>query len=266
MIQKDLKQIRLRTKEIFSIVHFGLIGKSLSHSFSKPYLEEKFIKEDKSGFQYSNFDLQNLDNFPELIVKHHLSGLNVTKPYKELIIPYLDELDDVAKAIGAVNCIKITWQNDKPYLKGYNTDYYGFAQSIKPFLEPIHQKALILGTGGASKAIAYALKNVGVDFYYVTSGEKKGANYFHYAELNEHILNAFKLIVNCTPLGMYPKTEVYPDIPFQYITNDHLLYDLIYNPEQTLFLQKGKAHNAITVNGLNMLKLQADKAWEIWHS
>lgn len=247
-------------------MHFGLIGKSLSHSFSKSYLEEKFIKEDKEGFQYSNFDLESLDNLLQIITDNHLSGLNVTKPYKESIIPFLNELDVTAKEIGAVNCIKITWNNNTPYLIGYNTDYYGFAQSIKPFLEPIHQRALILGTGGASKAIAYALKNVGVDFYYVTTGEKKSANYFHYAELNEYVLNAFKLIVNCTPLGMYPKTDACPEIPFQFITTEHLLYDLIYNPEETLFLQKGKAQNAVTMNGLNMLKLQADKAWEIWHS
>lgn len=247
-------------------MYFGLIGKSLSHSFSKSYLEEKFIKEGKEGFQYSNFDLENLDNFIQIITENHLSGLNVTKPYKEAVIPFLNELDVTAKEIGAVNCIKISWNNDIPYLIGYNTDYYGFAQSIKPFLEPIHQRALILGTGGASKAIAFALKNVGVDFYYVTSGEKKAANYFHYSELNEYVLNAFKLIVNCTPLGMYPKVEACPEIPFEFITSEHLLYDLIYNPEETLFLQKGKSQNAVTMNGLNMLKLQADKAWEIWHS
>lgn len=247
-------------------MHFGLIGKSLSHSFSKSYLESKFIKEDKEGFQYSNFDLENLDNLLQIIIDNKLSGLNVTKPYKESVIPFLNELDVTAKEIGAVNCIKITWKNNTPYLVGYNTDYYGFAQSIKPFLEPIHQRALILGTGGASKAIAYALKNVDVDFYYVTSGEKKSANYFHYSELNEYVLNAFKLIINCTPLGMYPTIDACPDIPFEFITSEHLLYDLIYNPEETLFLQKGKANGAVTINGLNMLILQADKAWEIWHS
>lgn len=246
-------------------MHFGLIGKSLSHSFSKSYLEKKFIKEDKAGFQYSNFDLENLDSLMEIISSNRLSGLNVTKPYKETILPYLDELDVTAKEIGAVNCVKIEWNNDRPFLTGYNTDYYGFAQSIKPFLEPIHQKALILGTGGASKAVAYALKKIGVDFYFVTSGEKIQANYFHYPDLNEHVLNAFKLIVNCTPLGMYPKAEACPPIPFQFITEEHLLYDLIYNPEETLFLQKGKEKGAVTINGLNMLKLQADKAWEIWH-
>lgn len=247
-------------------MHFGLIGKSLSHSFSKPYLEEKFIKENKLDFKYSNFDLENLDSLSDIILTHHLSGLNITKPYKEAIIPYLNELDATAKEIGAVNCVKITWKNNIPFLVGYNTDYYGFAQSIKPFLEPIHQKALILGTGGASKAVNYALKNIGVDVYFVTTGNKKSTNYFQYSDLNEYVLNAFKLIVNCTPLGMYPKIDACPDIPFQFITSEHLLYDVIYNPEETLFLQKGKQQGAVTINGLNMLKLQADKAWEIWHS
>lgn len=246
-------------------MNFGLIGKSLSHSFSKSYIEEKLIKGDKENYKYYNFDLENLDNILELIIGQHLSGLNITKPYKESIIPFLNAIDITAKEIGAVNCIKISWENDIPFLVGYNTDYYGFSQSIKPFLEPMHQRALILGTGGASKAIAYALKNVGVDFYFVTTGKKKAVNYFHYRELNEHVLNAFKLIVNCTPLGMYPNINTCPEIPFQYITKEHLLYDLIYNPEETLFLQKGKTQNAITINGLNMLKLQADKAWEIWH-
>lgn len=165
-----------------------------------------------------------------------------------------------------MNCIKISSENNNLFLKGYNTDHYGFGQSIKPFLEPIHQRALILGTGGASKAIYYALKKIGVEVYFVTTGEKKAANYFSYSELNEHVLNAFKLIVNCTPLGMHPHNEAFPDIPYQYLSSEHLLYDLIYNPEITRFLQKGKEKGAVTINGLNMLKLQADKAWEIWQS
>ncbi len=247
-------------------MHFGLIGKSLSHSFSKPYLEEKFIKENKLDSIYSNFDLENLGTLSDIILTHHLSGLNVTKPFKESIIPFLNELDVTAREIGAVNCVKITWEDNIPFLIGYNTDYYGFAQSIKPFLEPSHQKALILGTGGASKAVNYALKKIGVDVYFVSTGDKKNTNYFKYSELNEYVLNAFKLIVNCTPLGMYPKIDACPDIPFQFITNEHLLYDVIYNPQETLYLQKGKLQGAVTINGLNMLKLQADKAWEIWHS
>lgn len=246
-------------------MNLGLLGKSLSHSFSKGYFEKKFIEESKSNYNYANYDLENLDNLIQIITDNRLSGLNVTKPYKESVIPFLNEMDGVAKEIKAVNCIKVSWQNDIPHLIGYNTDYYGFGQSIKPFLEPSHQKALILGTGGASKAVYYALKNIGVDVYFVTSSEKKTPNSFLYSELNEHVLNAFKLIVNCTPLGMYPKTEVFPDIPYEFLTPQHLIYDLIYNPEQTLFLQKGKEKGAVIINGLNMLKLQADKAWEIWH-
>jgi shikimate dehydrogenase len=247
-------------------MHFGLIGKSLSHSFSKSYLEAKFIKEGNPDFLYTNFDLDNLDNLLEIISSHRLSGLNVTKPYKETIIPLLNEVDSTAKEIGAVNCVKIKYIGNKPHLMGYNTDYYGFAQSIKPFLEPLHQKALILGTGGASKAVAYALKNVGVDYFYVTSGLKKASNYFQYQDLNEYVLKAFKLIVNCTPLGMFPLVESCPEIPYHLLTHEHLLYDLIYNPEETKFLSRGKEHGAVTINGLNMLKLQADKAWEIWNS
>ncbi len=246
-------------------MNLGLLGKSLSHSFSKGYFEKKFTEESRSNYNYANYDLDNLDNLIQIITEHRLSGLNVTKPYKESVIPFLNDMDSVAKDIKAVNCIKISWQNNVPHLTGYNTDYYGFGQSIKPFLEPSHQKALILGTGGASKAVYYALKNIGVDVYFVTTGEKKTTNSFFYSELNEHVLNAFKLIVNCTPLGMYPKTEAFPDIPYEYLTPQHLMYDLIYNPEQTLFLQKGKEKGAVIMNGLNMLKLQADKAWEIWH-
>lgn len=247
-------------------MNFGLIGKSLSHSFSKPYLEEKFILENKTDFKYFNFDIDNLDSLLEIIIKHHLCGLNITKPYKELIIPYLNEIDNTAKVIGAVNCVKIIWKENTPYLIGYNTDYYGFAQSIKPFLEPIHERALILGTGGASKAVYYALKNIGIDVYFVTSGAAKAQNSFYYNELNEHIINAFKLIVNTTPLGMFPNNQNFPDIPYQYIGSNHLLYDLIYNPEETFFLKKGLSNDAKIINGLNMLKLQADKAWEIWHN
>ena len=244
---------------------FGLVGKSISHSFSKVYFEEKFLKEQKD-FSYQNFDLENLNDIREVIKRNHLSGLNITKPYKRDIIPFLDELDITAKAIDAVNCIKVIWKNNEPYLMGYNTDHYGFAQSIKPFLEPMHQKALVLGTGGASKAVNYALKKIGVDVHYVTRGEKHAENLFNYNELNEYVLNAFKLIVNCTPTGLYPNVNECPDIPYRFITKDHLLYDLIYNPAETLFLEKGKLQGATIINGLNMLKLQAEKGWEIWHS
>lgn len=244
----------------------ALLGKSLSHSFSKSYFETKFQNQQLQNYSYQNLDLANLDGLLELIKSKNLDGLNVTKPYKESVIPLLNHLDETAKAIGAVNCIKVNKKNGEFNLIGYNTDYYGFGQSIKPFLEPIHQKALILGTGGASKAVAYALKNIGVDVFFVTSTEKKTSNSFTYNELNEHIFKAFKLVVNCTPLGMFPNVSECPDIPYEFLTGEHLLYDLIYNPEETLFLQKGKAQGAVTINGLNMLKLQAEKAWEIWHS
>ena len=246
-------------------MNFGLIGKSISHSFSKSYFEAKFLADKNLEDTYTNFDLQDLSSLLMIISEKNISGLNVTKPYKELVIPYLNEIDSIAKNIGAINCIKVLRRNNSPYLVGYNTDYYGFAQSIKPFIEPIHQRALVLGTGGASKAIYYALKNIGIDVYFVTSSDKKSSNYFKYDELNEYVLSTFKLIINCTPIGMYPEINKYPLIPYQYITTEHLLYDLIYNPEETLFLQKGKEKGAITINGLNMLKLQADKALEIWN-
>ena len=247
-------------------MNFGLIGKSVSHSFSKTYFQNKFLELNLKEYTYQNFDMLNLDNLKSIINENNIVGLNVTKPFKETIIPLLDEIDETAKIISAVNCIKIIEKNNTKYLIGFNTDYYGFAQSIKPFLEPMHQKALILGTGGASKAIAYALKNIGVDYYFVTSGAKKTENCFHYNELNTHVLNAFKLIVNCTPVGMFPNSEECVSIPFEFLTNEHLLFDLIYNPEETLFLKKGKEKGAITINGLNMLKLQADKAWQIWNT
>lgn len=245
--------------------NFGLIGKSVSHSFSKEYFQNKFVELNLNEFSYQNFDLPNLDSLKLIIKENKLDGLNITKPFKEQVISLLDKLDDTAKDIGAVNCVKVNWKNNDPILVGYNTDYYGFAQSIKPFLEPIHQQALILGTGGSSKAIAFALKNIGIDFYFVTSQEKKGTNYFRYDELNNHVLNSFKLIVNCTPVGMFPKVDNCVDIPYEFLSSDHLLFDLIYNPDETLFLKKGREHGAVTINGLSMLKLQADKAWKIWN-
>jgi shikimate dehydrogenase len=179
----------------------------------------------------------------------------------------LDAVETEAAAIGAVNCVKVDWKGDDHFtLTGYNTDHYGFAQSIKPFLEPVHNKALVLGTGGSSKAVAYALDRIGVDVYFVTRNEKKDDDYFLYEELNAYVLDACKLIVNTTPLGMFPDTGQSPAIPYQYLTPQYLLYDLIYNPEETLFLKEGKHKGAATINGLNMLRLQADKSWEIWQA
>jgi shikimate dehydrogenase len=243
-------------------MHLGLIGKSLSHSFSKPYFEEKFLQLNLTQCAYSNFELENISDFTKLLTENSLlNGLNITNPYKEAVIPFLNDLSDEAKEIQAVNCIKI----NAGKLVGYNTDYYGFSQSIKPFLEPKHNKALILGTGGASKAVAYALKKIGVEVYFVTSSQiKKSINTFFYTELNNHIFNAFGLIVNTTPLGLYPNINEAPNIPYELITPNHLCYDLIYNPTETLFLKQAKQQGALIVNGLSMLKLQAEKAWEIW--
>ncbi len=247
------------------MTEFGLIGKTLSHSFSKPYFEKKFKDLGLPDHCYLNFELTSIEELQNVLNDHPLlRGFNVTIPYKEQIIPFLDELGEEAKAIGAVNCVKIQDQsNGKRELIGYNTDVYGFASSIKPFLEPQHSRALILGTGGSSKAVAFALKRIGVEVFFA-SRNAKGENVFSYRQLNEHMLNSFKLIVNTTPLGMFPNMNEAPEIPYEYIGSSHLCYDLIYNPEETLFLKKCKAQGASTMNGYNMLKLQAEKSWEIW--
>ena len=244
------------------MTNFGLIGKSLSHSFSKTYFEKKFNDLNLINHTYQNFELNTIFEIENVLKTPNLKGLNVTNPYKEVIIPFLDELTADAKQIGAVNCIKIS--NEKTI--GYNTDFYGFAQSIKPFLEPQHNKALILGTGGAAKAVEYALKNIGVEVYFVTSSAvKKNNTTFFYNELNNHIFNAFKLIVNTTPVGLFPNINDAPKIPYNLITANHLCYDLIYNPSETLFLKKAKEQGALIVNGYSMLQLQAEKSWEIWN-
>jgi shikimate dehydrogenase len=240
---------------------FGLLGKKLSHSFSKTYFEEKFITENLRDYSYTNFEIENISEFRSLLANHpDLTGLNVTVPFKEEIIPFLDSLDEVSSEVGAVNCVKVV--NGKT--RGFNTDVYGFRQSIKPFLEPKHDRALIFGTGGSSKAVAFALKQAGIDHYFVTSTAKKTNSTFFYKELNSVIFSQFHLLINCTPLGMYPEVSECPDIPYEFVTEDHLAYDLIYNPEQTLFLKKCSEKGAIIVNGLSMLHLQAEKSWEIW--
>lgn len=243
-------------------MNFGLIGKSLSHSFSKTYFEKKFKDLGLKSFTYKNFELLDIKQIQSVFISEQLKGLNITNPYKEEIIPFLDELSSEAKEIGAVNCVKIS--DEKKV--GYNTDTYGFSQSIKPFLEPQHNRALILGTGGASKAVAHALKRVGVEVFFVTSSStKKTANTFFYSELNNYIIDAFKLIVNTTPLGLFPNINERPTIPYEYITANHLCYDLIYNPKETLFLNQAKQQGALIINGYSMLQLQAEKSWEIWN-
>ncbi len=243
------------------MINFGLIGKSLSHSFSRSYFEKKFIENELNDHFYKNFELETIEQFSNVLKTQNLKGLNVTNPYKESIIPFLDELSIEAKEIGAVNCINIV--NGKTI--GYNTDAYGFGQSIKPFLDTTHGRALILGTGGASKAVAYALKKIGVEVFFATSSNKKNTNTFFYDEINEGMMRAFKLIINTTPLGLYPNINEAPALPYHLFTDKHLAYDLIYNPEQTLFLKQAKEKGAVTINGLSMLHLQAQKSWEIWN-
>jgi len=240
---------------------FGLIGKDIEFSFSKAYFTNKFESEELPH-TYQNFDIESIDNFIDIIkdVKD-LKGLNVTIPYKETIIPFLDKIDKKAKEISAVNTIKITKNGT---LIGYNTDYYGFKKSIEPYLKKNHKKALILGTGGASKAIAYTFKRLGIEYNYVSRTASNTATYT-YETLSKEIIESHNIIVNCTPLGTYPETNVCTPIPYDAITKSHLLFDLIYNPEETKFLTIGKLKGATICNGLEMLKLQADKAWEIWN-
>ena len=240
---------------------YGLIGKTLSHSFSKKYFEEKFKRENINAV-YENFELNDISQVEGLFSIHsNLCGLNVTIPYKEQIIPYLDEVDEQAQKIGAVNTIYIDKETGK--MKGYNTDVYGFKQSLKPFLENQHQRALILGTGGASKAVAYVLNELGITTAFV-SRTPQLENQLSYDELNENILASFLLIVNTTPLGTFPNVDEKPTINYDAITPNHLLYDLVYNPVETAFLKEGKKRGALTINGEQMLQLQAEKAWEIW--
>lgn len=240
---------------------FGLIGKGIEYSFSRAYFKKKFEAE-ALPHSYVNFDLKNIDEFLSIINKtEHLKGLNVTIPYKEAVIPYLDKLSRKAKKIGAVNTIKIT---NKGNLIGYNTDCYGFEKSIKPFLKPHHKKALILGTGGASKAIIYSLKRMNIEYSYVSRQKAKKVQ-FTYGDLNETIISEHQIIINCTPLGTHPNINECPDIPYDGITNEHLLFDLIYNPEETKFLTVGKLKGAAICNGLQMLEFQAEKSWQIWN-
>jgi shikimate dehydrogenase len=241
---------------------FGLLGKNISYSFSRGYFTEKFEKLNLTKYTYVNFDIQKIQDFPAIIDnKQNLGGINVTIPYKEEVIPFLDKLDETAKIIGAVNTIKFTKRGD---LKGYNSDVVGFENSIKPLLQNHHKKALILGTGGASKAIAYALNKNNIKFKFV-SRNPEGKKEISYDSLTQETLQKYTVIINCTPLGTFPAIEKCPDIPYQFITEQHLLFDLIYNPEVSTFLSKGKEKGAIIKNGFEMLQLQAEESWRIWN-
>ncbi len=248
---------------------FGLIGYPLSHSFSKKYFNEKFEREGLKDCLYENFPLENISELPHLIKSYkELKGLNVTIPYKQSVMEYLTDVSKEAKEIGAVNVIKVSRRllpSNPGVLIGYNTDAWGFEQSLKPLLQSHHTKALVLGTGGASKAIAYVLNKLGIEFSYV-SRKQPGDKTILYDRLNADAVYHHKLIINTTPLGTFPDIQTFPPIPYEGINRDHLLYDLVYNPEETLFLQKGKEKGAAVKNGLSMLQLQAEKSWEIWTS
>lgn len=244
---------------------FGLIGYPLAHSFSEKYFKEKFRKENISDCVYQLFPLEKINKLPKLILENpSLGGLNVTVPYKESVIKYLDELDKVAQVVGAVNCIQIEKRGKGDRLIGYNTDVIGFEQSLMPYLKSYHQSAIILGTGGSAKAVAYVLKKLGIA-YTLVSRNAKDKNTIGYADLTESFIQNHLLIINTTPLGMYPNTQLFPQIPYEHLTEQYLLFDLVYNPEQTLFLQKGKLQGATIKNGLEMLYLQAEKSFEIWN-
>lgn len=238
---------------------FGLIGKKLSHSFSKKFFETKFQQLGINA-SYDNFELADIAEIRRIFELEHLIGLNVTIPYKETVIPLLDKLDETAQKVGAVNCILI--QNGQT--TGYNTDVFGFQQMIKPFLESHHERALILGKGGASRAVAHVLQELGITVFYATRSPQSEQE-FNYAEVNERMIQACGIIVNTTPLGMFPETEQCPDIPYAAMGDKHLAVDLIYNPKETVFMKKAKSFGATAINGETMLHQQAEKSWEIWN-
>ncbi|OIO08918.1 MAG: shikimate dehydrogenase [Flavobacteriales bacterium CG_4_8_14_3_um_filter_35_10] len=243
-------------------ITYGLIAKNSSHSFSKSYFTQKFKELNFENCQYCNFDLDDISTFKALInADKTIKGLNVTIPYKQEIIPYLDGLSKEAQQIGAVNTIKI--ENGK--LIGYNTDVYGFEQSLKTLFKNTNQKALILGWGGASKAVKFVLTKLGFDIT-IVSRNPTNNEFLSYKQLTKTLIEQTKLIVNCTPLGTFPNVDNCPDIPYQYLNKNHVLFDLIYNPPVTKFLQYGNDCGAKIKNGADMLKLQAEKSWEIWNA
>lgn len=242
---------------------YGLIGYPLGHSFSISYFNQKFIDEGIDA-QYENFEIQTIEALLEVLSSNpNLKGLNVTIPYKQKVISYLDTLSPEARAIGAVNVIRVEHVGSQTILKGYNSDVIGFTQSIEPMLEKWHKKALILGTGGASKAVDYGLKALGLETVFVSRFQRPGT--ILYKDVTPEIVREYNVIVNCTPCGMYPHTDECPELPYEAMDNHTILYDLIYNPDETLFMKKGSERGANTKNGLEMLLLQAFASWEFWN-
>lgn len=242
---------------------YGLIGYPLGHSFSISYFNQKFIDEGIDA-QYENFEIQTIEALLEVLSSNpNLKGLNVTIPYKQKVISYLDTLSPEARAIGAVNVIRVEHEGSRTILKGYNSDVIGFTQSIEPMLEKWHKKALILGTGGASKAVDYGLKALGLETVFVSRFQRPGT--ILYKDVTPEIVKEYNVIVNCTPCGMYPHTDECPELPYEAMDSHTILYDLIYNPDETLFMKKGALRGANTKNGLEMLLLQAFASWEFWN-
>lgn len=238
---------------------YGIIGYPLGHSFSRAFFTEKFQREHIDA-EYVNFEIPSADMLPGIVqTNSNLCGLNVTLPYKEAVIPMLDELSDEAKEIGAVNVIRVR----DGRLKGFNSDIIGFMDSIRPLLKPWHQHALVLGTGGASRAIRVGLQRLGIEWTYVSRTPAPGR--LTYADLTPEFMEHYQVIVNCSPVGMFPHVDACPDIPYQLLTHRHLLYDLVYNPQETLFLKRGAEHGAAVKNGLEMLHLQALASWRFWN-
>ena len=239
---------------------FGLLGKNISYSFSRGYFANKFEVLGLQDHSYENFDIEAITQLPDILDKNQLRGLNVTIPYKEEVIPYLDSITEDAKKIGAVNTIQFTPKG----LIGHNTDAYGFKRSIEPLLNSSHKKALILGTGGASKAVVFVFEKLGISYQYVSRSPSE--NILGYNQLTKEVLQHVQIIVNCSPVGTFPKVLDKPNLPYEYLNKTHVLFDLIYNPAETAFLKEGKKRQAQIQNGLPMLEFQAEKAWEIWNS
>ena len=243
---------------------YGLIGFPLGHSFSISYFNEKFENEHINA-QYINFEIPSIDGLTEILDRNpELRGLNVTIPYKEQVMKYLDAISPEAEAIGAVNVIRVTHKGDKVYLKGFNSDVIGFTRSIEPLLEPAQKKALMLGTGGASKAIHYGLKSLNMQTIFV-SRTRHGNGFITYEEVTPELVKEYNVIINCTPVGMYPHADECPKLPYEAMDTHTLLYDLIYNPDETLFLKRGREQGATVKNGLEMLLLQAFASWDFWN-
>ncbi|MHA4812099.1 shikimate dehydrogenase family protein [Flavitalea flava] len=239
---------------------FGLIGYPLSHSFSQRFFTEKFEREGITGCVYETYPLKDISELPALLQDPDLCGLNVTIPYKEQVIPFLQEKNDIVAAINACNCIRI----EKGQLTGYNTDVIGFEISLLKKWQPHHTHALILGTGGAAKAVEFVVRKLGLDYRFVSRSPRPFTNDLYYDQVNAELIRSHTLIVNTSPLGMYPNTEHFPLLPYEAITARHYLFDLVYNPARTLFLQKGEERGAVVENGYEMLILQAEESWSIW--